>query len=409
MFKPEILKYNNLTVVLDYIPDMYSVTLGLWTNIGSRVENETNNGICHFLEHMVFKGTKTRSSFNISEEIENKGGYINAYTSKEKTAWYAKVLKEETALGMDIIFDIVKNSIFPEEELKKEKGVIIEEIRMYNDSTQDIVHNLYDSLCYSGNSLSYPIIGNEKTINSFTRSTFIDHINKYYFPSNMIVIASGNFDKKVLLQSIESHVKDWVDKKINTEKVTPEFCSNKKVLVKKDIDQTNIIYGLNGYSYSSENYFKASILNYIMGDGMSSRLFIEIREKRGLAYFVHSFLNSYSDCGTWSVQVGCSANNVNIVLDIIREEMLKAKNITKKELEKAKNQIKSSLLISLENTTSRCERIAHNLINYGEIRDINNIIKKIDSITLDDTLDILNLISSSKETIAVVSNEDLKI
>ncbi|MFL1781338.1 Insulinase family protein [Candidatus Hepatincolaceae symbiont of Richtersius coronifer] len=401
---------NGLTVVTDYLPYVNSATLGIWAKIGSRIENKANNGICHFLEHMVFKGTKKRTSFEISENIESRGGYMNAWTSKEKTAWYAKVLKDDINLALDILFDILKNSTFPPEELAKEKGVIIEEIKMYLDSPQDLAYNLYEKLCYNDNPLAYPIIGNEENINRFTSQDFINHTKKYYQPSKMVLVISGNFNEEEFFAELHKQNADWIDKPLNIHLQVPIFSSKHEIIIKKDIEQTALIYGLNGYSYKDEDYFKASVANTILGVGMSSRLFVEIREKRGLAYSVDSFLNSYEDCGTFAVQVGCNKDNVKLVIGLIKEEIAQTSNtLLDEEIEKAKNQLKSGILMSLESTSSRCERLAANILNFNEIRDLNKLISKINAVSKNDVIDVFNRLLSSKETIALVSNSDLAL
>ncbi len=409
MIKPVIKKLSNgITIVLDYVPTVSSATVGIWTNIGSKVENKDNNGICHFLEHMVFKGTKNRTSFEISEHIEQKGGYMNAYTSKEKTVWYAKVLKEDVNLALDILFDILLNSNFPKEELAKEKGVIIEELKMYLDSPQDIAHNLYDKLCYGNHPIGAPIIGVEENIKKFSSDDFLHHIQTYYIPSEMVVVISGNYDEKSCISLIEELTKDCNDATLNLQQEIPTFNSNKDVFVKQDVEQTVVLYGRNALSYKHDDYLKLSIYNAIMGAGMSSRLFVEIREKRGLAYYADSFLNSYSDCGTFTVQVGCNKQNTLDVIELIEKEIQKT-NFTDAELTKAKNQIKSSIIMSLENTLNRAERIASNMLNYGKIKDIHEITKKIDNVNLNDMTYIKELLHKQEPTIAIVSSEKINI
>ncbi len=396
---------NNLTVVTDPITTVKSATVGIWSNIGSRIEKIETGGICHFLEHMVFKGTKNRTSFDISEQIENKGGYINAWTSKEKTSWYAKVLKDDVNLAFDILLDIVRNSTFPAEELEKEKGVILEEIKMYQDDPQDVVYNLYEKICYAGHPISYPIIGNEETIKSFSSKDFFSHLQHYYYPSNMVVVISGNFNENEFLQIVKEKTSDWIDKKTCIDLGNPVFKSAKELIIKKEVEQTSLVYALPGSSYKSANYYSMSIATTILGGGMSSRLFKEIREKRGLAYSIGSFLNTYTDCGSFAVHAGCSRENISLVINLIRAEIEQlAISFEDIELERAKNILKSSIVMSLESTSARCERIAGSILNFGELRDINHIIKKIDSVTKEDVLHLFSSLANEKESIALLSN-----
>jgi predicted Zn-dependent peptidase len=401
---------NNLTIVTDYIPTVSSATVGLWSNIGSRVENDKNSGICHFLEHMVFKGTKNRTAFQLSEEIEARGGYMNAWTSKEKTTWYAKVLKEDVVLAMDIIFDMLLNSTYKPDLLEKERGVILEEIKMYLDSPSDTAHTIYDKLAYKGSSLAMPIIGSKETVSSFLSNDFSNHINSYYYPSNMVLVVSGNFNEDEFLNKATEFAKNWQDKSVSTKQNQAEISFDSEVFVKKEIEQASLVYGLKGYSYKDDNYYNALALNTVLGGGMSSRFWIKIREEEGLAYSVDSYLNTYSDCGTFTVSVGCDADNVNKVIGLIRQEMSNAvNNISEKELQKAKNQIKSGIIMGLESTYNRANKIANNILDFGIVKNINESITKIDNISLNNINGVLNELLSSKEIIAVVSPKDIKI
>lgn len=411
MLSPKIIQEKNgLTIVLDYLPYINSAILGLWTKTGSRLENLNNNGICHFLEHMVFKGTKNRDSLAISEEIESKGGYMNAYTSKEKTAWYAKVLSSEVSLATDIIFDIIKNPTFPKEELVKEKGVILEEIKMYLDSPQDLAYNLYEKLVYNNHPLAYPVIGNATNITGFTNDTFFKHIENFYNPKNMVFVISGNFNEEAILSMIRSHNDNWASHDVTLDYGNPTFHAKKEVLVKPNVEQTNVFYGLPAISYTNENYTKLLVTNNILGSGMSSRFFVEIREKRGLAYSVDSFLNSYEDTGTFVVQVGCATEKALDVISLIKEEINKALNdVTDKEIIKAKNQLKSSVIMSLESPYARCNRMASDILIYRNIKDLKQFIKEIDDVSKEDVKEELKKLIAAKEAIAVVSNKELSI
>jgi predicted Zn-dependent peptidase len=404
MINPKIITLpNGFRIALDNINHVNSATISIWCNVGSRVENISNNGICHFLEHMVFKGTKTRSSYDISEEIESKGGYLNAWTSKEKTTFYAKVLKNDVAIGINILFDMLQNSIFDKEELEKEKGVILEEIKMYLDSPSDLVYNLYEKICYANSTLAMPIIGTESNVKSFQSEDFFNHINTHYTADNLLFVISGNFNEEEVINEVSKFASQFKTAQNIATSIIPKFTQAKEILTKNDIEQTNIIFGLNGYSYMQDNYYQLSIANAILGGGMSSRLFSEIREKRGLAYSIDSFLNSYKDCGSFAVQVGCSKQNADLVINLIKEELNKAQdNITEKELQKAKNQLKSSILMSLESTYSRAERIANNLMNFGQIRDLNDLISKIDNSSIADINKILSYLNNQEASIAIV-------
>lgn len=399
---------NNLTVVMDYIPHVQSATLGLWSGIGSKVEDNSTNGICHFLEHMVFKGTKTRTTLDIANHIESQGGYLNAYTSKEKTAWYARVLPQNIPTALDVIFDIICNSTFLPKELEKERGVILEEIKMYLDSPSDIAYNLFDSLAFKNSTYAMPIIGSKQTVSSFSSQDFINHCAKYYYPSNMVLAISGNFNQQQFLELANKYANLWQDKPATLPQVNATYTNGSTVFVKDLLEQANLIYGFKGRAYTDDNYATLKVLNNILGSGMTSKLWLKIREEHGLAYSVDSYLNSFSNVGAFCVAVGCDANNVNLVIDLINKE-LKNPNITTQDLAKAKVQLKAFLAMGLESTFNRCNKIATNLLDFGKIQTVEESNAKIDAVTMDDIVAELETMLQSKPTLAVVSPKPINI
>lgn len=412
MYIPKVIKLgNNLTVILDYFSHVETVSLGLFMGIGSRIENSINNGICHFLEHMFFKGTKNRNMYQISEEIESKGGFINAWTSKDKTSLYAKVIRNEAMLATDIIFDIANNSIFPENELEKEKKVVIEEIKQSKDDPEDLIYNYFQSLCYGNNSLGLPILGTEETVRSFSGVDLNNHLSNYYSNNNMVFVISGNFDENNILEKVNnSSSKNKLSKIVNFDKA--RNVNAKGVLLKEELSQAHIIisYASDGY-LPSEDYYIYLIISAILGRGMSSRLFKEIREKRGLAYSIYSFYSAYKDIANLSVQAACSYENINQVIDVTKQEIayLASNEVTSEELLKAKNQLISSLYMSLESSYNRAEKWANNILNFNKIinpEEISNIINKV---TKNNILEVGKKLLLTEPTIAVLSNKNVKL
>lgn len=410
MYIPKIVKLeNNLTVVLDYLSHVETVSLGLFMGIGSRIENKSNNGICHFLEHMFFKGTKNRDMYQISEGIESKGGFINAWTSKDKTALYAKVIKKEAMLATDIIFDIAHNSIFPKDELEKEKKVVIEEIKQSKDDPYDLIYNYFQTLCYGNNSLAMPILGTEDTVSSFSDVDLNNHLSNYYSNNNMVFVISGNFDENNILEKINN----VSSKSKNSQVVTFNKANNvssKGVLLKEDLSQAHIIISYPSYGYlGSEGYYVYLIISAILGRGMSSRLFKEIREKRGLAYSIYSFYNAYKDVASLCVQAACSYENTNQVIDVTNQEIsnLARNEVSDEELLKAKNQIISSLYMSLESSYNRAEKWANNILTFNKIINPEEITNKINSVTKESILETGKKLLLEEPTIAVLSNKSV--
>lgn len=402
---------NGLTIAIDRVLHVETACVGIFSGIGSRVENSKNNGICHFLEHMVFKGTKTRSVYDISEQIELRGGYINAWTSKEKTAWYAKVMKEDIMLALDIIVDILRNSIFPEDELTKEKQVVIQEIKHSKDSPDDIIYNHFQKLCYKG-SLGFEILGSEENINNFSRDDLINHIKKYYTPNNMVLSIVANVEPKEFIKQIESLFEGWGNEVSNESQQTKwseaGFNSGKSVLVKDGLQQTQIMMGYKAPSFIDEDFYNCLITSSILGAGMSSRLFKEIREKRGLVYSIDSYLMSHKDIGNLAVSAACEREKVNEVISVVNDQFKKLASeiIDNSELEKVKKQIITMLHMSQESSYSRTERMAKSIINFGEIKPIQDIVNSVNRVNKEDVMNMANKLIGKEPAIAVLSSEN---
>ena len=374
---------NGIRVITEEIPSIESVSVGIWINAGSRNEKKKENGIAHFLEHMAFKGTEKRSALQIAEEIENVGGFINAYTSREITCYYAKVLKDHLPLAVDILSDIISNSIFNEKEIEIEKGVIIQEIGQMKDTPDDVIFELLQREAYADTQLGRSILGSEENIKSFKRKNFTDFIENNYFSEKIVICAAGNLKHKKLCKLANSleKIKALKQKSI-VSKV--QFKGGEKRVI-KDLEQAHFAVGFEAPSLKSPKLFAGKVFSVIMGGGMSSRLFQEIREKRGLCYSIGTSFDCYSDNGMFLSYAGTSGEKVKELSEVIALEFKNSiTSITETEVERAKTQLKSSLLMGLENSTSRSERLARGLILWDKIVEVQETISKIDTVKLQD-------------------------
>ena len=392
---------NGITVATDTIDSFETVSLGLFVNIGSVNENAKQTGLSHFLEHMAFKGTTSRTALQISYAIESVGGYINAYTSKEITAFHAKVLKENVTLALDIITDIVQNSVFDEQEFAKEQGVIIQEIRQLNDAPDDYVFDMFQAKCYENEKLGTQILGSEDDILRYTPSDLDTYLKTKYSTDKIVLAASGKIEHKSFLELANNCTSGM--KKFDVEPVEKQSYKGGFSFKQKELEQTHLIFGFEGVSHSSDDKFALSVLSAILGGGMSSRLFQEIREKRGLAYSVFSFCSNYRDSGTFGVYAACDDSKVEEVVKISLAEFEKIQHdIDETELNKAKMQLRASLLMGLESSSTRMERMANQYINHGQIVPLNEIVEKIDAISVESLKKIAQKIFATKPTLALI-------
>ncbi|AEI88931.1 M16 family metallopeptidase [Candidatus Midichloria mitochondrii] len=374
---------DKLNIVTDYMRSAETVSIKVMVKAGSRYENETNNGISHFLEHMAFKGTKTRTATQIAEEFDMIGGNFNAYTSREKTVYYAQVLKWDLALAVDVLADIVQNSIFEPEEIQKRKKVVLEELAQVKDTPDDHIFDLFQEKLFPNQALGRPIIGTEKFINSVMRQDLIDYIDQNYSRDNIVISCAGNFDDKEFYNLIKEKFAFLPQsRKPSFEHAT---YVGGEVRVEKDLEQVHLTIGFPGLSYLDQKFYEQQVLAVVLGGGMSSRLFQEIREKRGLAYHISTFSMSYADLGVFAVYSATNPDSVNELIEATAEQIkLATDSITEEELKRAKAQVKASLLMSQESSASRAERIAWHYAVYGRIIPLEEIIERIEAISIED-------------------------
>lgn len=381
MFKKEHL-INGLPVVMEPIRNMRSVVLGIWVKVGSRHEPPEKNGISHFLEHMFFKGTKKRSAKDIAFEIDSLGGELNAFTSRENTTFYVKVLDEFLEKGLELLSDIFLNSTFPEEDIGKEKKIIKEEIKMVEDTPDDYIHDLSNQTIWGNSGLGQPVLGRRDTIKLFTKDDLISHIRKYYGTKDIVVSCAGNFETEHLLSLLNKNLGHLRRGSEPWRGAAPDF-ANKVEVFSKELSEAHICLGIKGIPQASDERYSLFTINTILGAGVSSRLFQEIREKRGLAYSIYSFIASYIDTGVWGVYAGVSRKKVREVIELILAEIYNLKDtVNETELQRAKNQLKGNIILGLESTSSRMNNIARQEIYYGKYYSPREIMNEIDSITV---------------------------
>lgn len=396
---------NGIRVVNDYMGDVATTSIKIIVKTGSRNENISNNGISHFIEHMAFKGTENRSAKQIAYDFENIGASFNAYTSKDHTAYYSKQLKEYTENAFEILVDMIDNSIFDEEELERERGVILQELAMTNDTPDDIIYDYYSQTAFSNQAYGRSILGPAENISNFKKQDFLDYINRNYTVDNIVISVAGNVDfDKVIEIGNKYFSKKRSNEKINIEKAvyTPNY-----FFKKKELEQMQCIIGFEGLSYNDENKYKLSVMNHIFGSGMSSRLFQEVREKSGLCYTIYSYNDFTFDTGSFQIYTGVEPKNINKTIDnivLVIKEMLN--NVKEDELNRAKIKLKSSLLMSLENTNSRASSNGLDLIKYNKIISEKDIIDNIDKTTIEDVKGILRTIVSKQPSIALYGSND---
>ncbi|USK30624.1 M16 family metallopeptidase [Metabacillus hrfriensis] len=394
---------NGVRIVLENIPHVRSVAIGVWIGTGSRNENEKNNGISHFLEHMFFKGTKTRSAREIAESFDSIGGQVNAFTSKEYTCYYAKVLDEHSDYALEVLADMFFNSTFDDIELKKEKNVVYEEIKMYEDTPDDIVHDLLSKATYGNHPLGYPILGTEETLAKFESDTLREYMDQYYTPENVVISVAGNISES-FISEVEKQFGSFETSQKGTEVGAPAFM-NQKLARKKDTEQAHLCIGFDGLQVGHEKIYDLIVLNNVLGGSMSSRLFQDVREQKGLAYSVFSYHSSYQDNGMLTIYGGTGRAQLDVLFETIQETLatLKKEGITAKELTNSIEQMKGNLMLSLESTNSRMSRNGKNELLLGRHRSLDEMIEMINEVTEDNVNALAKQLFTDDYSIALIS------
>lgn len=394
---------NGLRIVTEKIPSVRSVALGVWVGTGSKYENDANNGISHFLEHMFFKGTATRTAKEIAESFDEIGGNVNAFTSKEYTCYYARVLDQHAPIALDVLSDMFFHSVFDAEEIEKEKNVVIEEISMYEDTPDDLVHDLISRAAFFDHPLGYSILGTEEVLRSLKREDLLDYIEKRYLPENTVFTVAGNFDDS-LVDAIKARFSRFSRNTHPVEINRPLFVAN-SIVQHKSTEQAHFCISLPGYQVGHDEIYSLILLNNILGGSMSSRFFQEIREERGLAYSVYSYHSAYKETGAFTIYTGTAPEHVGQVFDIVTNILHEVahKGITDKELNKGKEQLKGSLMLSLESTNSRMSRLGKNELMLGRHFTLDELVARIDRVNHDSVLAVARELFHSKLALAMVS------
>ena len=374
---------SGLTLITDYIDTVETVSVGMWNKVGARNEHENVNGVAHLLEHMAFKGTHSRSALEIAKEVEMVGGAVNAYTSREITAYYMKVLKEDIALSIDIISDILQNSAFDSGELDRERGVILQEIGMYLDTPDDVVFDKWQEVAYPNQPMGRSILGTSEIIKTISRDQVEAFMKSYYRPEKMVFSVSGNFNENNVIELIEKHFHNLPQ---GSEDHSPKaIYHGGEFRQDKDLEQVNIILGFEGVDFYSDLYYPTAVYSAVLGSGMSSRLFQEIREKRGLVYSISSYTSSFSDSGIFGVYAGTGQKEVMELVPVLCDQLnIDASQFTTEELQRAKAQFKSGLLMGQESTSRRCRSNASKYLMHNRLISHEEMISEIDNVQLGD-------------------------
>ncbi len=399
---------NGLRIVAEKIDYVKSVSFGIWVRVGSTNENDNTNGMSHFIEHMLFKGTKNRSANQIAEDTDNIGGQMNAFTSKDCTCFYIKVLDENLDAAVDILSDMFFNSTFAEEEIEKEISVVIEEIKMYEDSPEDVVHDKLSETVFKNSPLAYPILGTIDNLKSYTRERVLEYKEEQYTPERTVISIAGNFDEDYLIKLLEDKFGKWENKQGLSKILDSEY--NRNIIgVNKELEQLHVCLGTKTIGRHDDLYYPLMIMNNLFGGTMSSKIFQEIREKRGLVYSIYSFTSNYAENGLFGIYAGLAYENLEEAIKTILVEMDKMKEakITEEEFNRAKQQIKSNFILGLESTSSRMSSIGRRELLYNEIITPDEIVDKINAVQLEDIIKISKMIFN-KENFTVVYTGNLK-
>jgi predicted Zn-dependent peptidase len=401
---------NGTRLIAEEIPHLRSVAIGIYIKTGSRDEVFPINGASHFIEHMLFKGTETRTAKDIAETFESIGGQLNAYTSKEYTCIYARTLDENFEQAADILLDMVFNSALRDRDISTEKGVIIEEIGMYEDSPDELIHDIFAQMMWQEHPLGQPILGTRETVNSLEREQLWDYYHSYYIPSNMVISVAGNVSPKRVWDKMTNFLAGVDNTILERDPKPPADCTGRLRLVDKDTEQVQICLGVPGISFRDESRHVQNVMNSIFGGALSSRLFQTIREDKGLAYSVYSYPSCYSDAGTYAVYVATGADKIPDFFGALREEIEKflVYGPTEKELTRTQNQIKANVYLGLESVMNRMNRLGKSVLFYDRIIPVDEVIERVMAVTIPDICDFFRAIMVKEQlSLAAIGSKEV--
>jgi len=392
---------NGLRVVTDRIETVRSASVGLWVGAGTRNEAPEVNGVAHLLEHMVFKGTKRRSAATIAEELETVGGHMNAFTSREVTAFYSRVLPEDVPLAMDVTADILQNSVFDSEELARERSVILQEIGQANDTPDDIIFDHFQTAAFPGQGLGRPVLGLPDVVASLPRDAIIDYLKRHYAGPTMVLSASGLVEHDRIVDQAAALFAD-----LPSTPATPDARAHYgggEYRENKDLEQLHLLLGFDGVGYHDPDFHAVNVLATLLGGGMSSRLFQEIREKRGLVYTIHSFSSSYCDSGLFGVYAGTGGGDAPALIPVLCDQILDVINTaTEGEVERAKAQLRAGLVMGMESTMARCEQAGQQMLIYGRVLTVEEQLASLAAVDVPTVRRVAKRLFSSRPTLGAL-------
>lgn len=398
---------NGVRILTEVVNEVYSASIGVYVDVGSEDENERNNGVSHCLEHMLFKGTSKRTAQEISQEIEDVGGSLGAATGKENTCFYGRVMGDQLHVAVDLLLDMIVDANLDKEDLELERQVILEEIKMYDDDPEDYAHETLISNIWPGHPLGLPITGTFETVSSFDEKVVRKHVEKFYRPERLVISIAGNFDEQKVIDQIAQAVGDMKPGKTQKKTDAPRIHQYRAVK-HRDIEQAHVSIVGNGLKITDDQRYVFAILDLCLGGNMSSRLFQEVREKRGLVYTINSFRESHRENGLFGVYAGASPKQVGTVLDLVSEEFqrMKSEGFTEQEINRGKIQLRSELLLGLESMRNRSARSAYGELFYGRQLEVDEIVADIDRVTTDEVKKLANdLIQPESLSMIVVGPE----
>jgi predicted Zn-dependent peptidase len=405
---------GGLRIITESLPAVRSVALGIWVGVGSRDEDHAHAGATHYLEHLLFKGTSRRTALEISSEMDAVGGEMNAFTAKEYTCYYARVLDADLPLAVDILSDMVTSSLITPKDVDAERGVVLEEIAMNDDDPSDTVHEAFTSKLFGDTPLGRPILGTADSINAITREQIFEHYEARYTPEHLVVAAAGNLDHEVVVELVRQAFGPVLGRA--EAPAVPRLAGDQvgqpvgvgTTLISRGIEQANLVLGCEALARNDDRRFALGVLNAAFGGGMSSRLFQEVREKRGLAYSVYSFSGQHADTGMWGIYVGCLPAKADEVLAICADEINRVVEggLTDAELARGKGQVRGSIVLSLEDPSSRMSRLGKSELVYPRLEPVDEVLAAIDSVSHDDIRAIAADILTRPKTLAVVGPFD---
>lgn len=393
---------SGLRVATEFLPGMESVTVAVTADVGARFEEKKEGGLSHLLEHMAFKGTKRRSARDIAEEMDMVGGNMNAYTSLENTVYHTRVLKQDVALSVDILADILQHSAYAEDELARERNVILQEIAMHHDTPDDLVFDYFSEGTYPDQPLGRSILGDAKRVAAFSQDDIIHYMRKHYNAPDMIVSAAGNIEHGAFLKMINDSFGQLG--KAGRQPLPQARYGGGDKRIERKLEQLHVVLGLECVSFVDPDYYAWQVLSTLLGGGMSSRLFQEVREKRGLAYTVQAFVSSYADGGVFGMYAATGEDKAAELVPVMCQEVVKLQEgVTAQELQRAKNQIKASLLMTRESSSAIAEWIGRHLLCYGRYRPANEITALVDAVTADDIKRLAGVLVSKRKGLTLTA------